>query len=123
MVGAPSLASYILKSKSLTQTLMPLAKTYARLAGYRKMGLKYDDLLPEENDTMQKAIKRLPERESYDRAFRLRQALQLSAKHHLLPEQDWVKPGEDTRYMTPLAEEVAKEASEREEFDTLKVQK
>jgi hypothetical protein len=40
MVGAPSLASYILKSKTLTQRLMPLAQTYARLAGYRQMGLK-----------------------------------------------------------------------------------
>jgi ubiquinol-cytochrome c reductase subunit 7 len=72
---------------------------------------------------MQKAIKRLPERESYDRAFRLRQALNLSAKHHLLPESEWVKPQDDTRYMTPLAEDVAKEASERAEFDSLKVQK
>lgn len=40
MSGAPSLASYILKSKALTDFLKPFSKTYARMAGYRQMGLK-----------------------------------------------------------------------------------
>jgi ubiquinol-cytochrome c reductase subunit 7 len=37
-----------------------------------------DDLIPEENDVVQLAIKRLPPKEAYDRIFRLRRAFQVS---------------------------------------------
>lgn len=70
---------------------------------------------------MQKALTRLTEKESYDRAFRIRTAVQCSATHHLLPREQWVTEAEDKLYVTPIADEIAKEASEREEFDTLKV--
>lgn len=40
----PSLAGYIRSSKSLTNWLKPVSFWYANLAGYRKIGLKYDDL-------------------------------------------------------------------------------
>lgn len=40
-------------------------------------GLLADDLLPEENDTMQLALKRLPPKQAYDRVFRLRRAFQV----------------------------------------------
>lgn len=70
---------------------------------------------------MQKAIRRLTEKDSYDRAFRLRTAIQCSATHHLLPEDQWVSEKDDTRYITPLADEIAKEAMEKDEFDSLKV--
>lgn len=46
--------------------------------GYRQLGLRYEDLLPEENDITQLALKRLPPKESYDRVFRLRRAFQVS---------------------------------------------
>lgn len=36
-----------------------------------------DDLIPEENDTVQTAIKRLPSKEAYDRVFRIRRAFQV----------------------------------------------
>lgn len=36
-----------------------------------------DDLIPEENDTVQLALKRLPPKEAYDRVFRLRRAFQV----------------------------------------------
>lgn len=70
---------------------------------------------------MQKALKRLTEKESYDRAFRLRTAIQCSALHHLLPQDQWVSEKDDTRYITPLAQELEKEAAEKDEFDSLKV--
>lgn len=70
---------------------------------------------------MQKALGRLTEKESYDRAFRLRTAVQCSATHHLLPEEQWVKEAEDTRYITPIADEIHKESLEKSEFDSLKV--
>lgn len=72
-----------------------------------------DDLLPEENDTVQTALKRLRPQEAYDRVFRLRRAfqvlldrkyrqvghqvanmLQLSMSHQLLPKEEWTKPEE-----------------------------
>lgn len=41
------------------------------------LGLRHDDLIPEENDTVQLALKRLPPKEAYDRVFRLRRAFQV----------------------------------------------
>lgn len=82
---------------------------------------RYDDLIPEENDTMQKALTRLTEKDSYDRAFRLRTAVQCSATHHLLPKDQWITEEQDKLYITPIADEIAKESSEKDEFDSLKV--
>lgn len=39
-----SLASRVLASKTLTSWVTPVATWYANLAGYRRYGLKYDDL-------------------------------------------------------------------------------
>lgn len=36
-----------------------------------------DDLIPEETDVVQLALKRLPPKEAYDRTFRLRRAFQV----------------------------------------------
>lgn len=70
---------------------------------------------------MQKALGRLTEKDSYDRAFRLRTAVQCSAMHHLLPKDQWVTEKDDTRYITPLAAEIEKESQEKDDFDALKV--
>ncbi|PWN17854.1 putative ubiquinol--cytochrome-c reductase [Microstroma glucosiphilum] len=118
-----SLAKYVTSSPALMRFLKPVADAYARAAGYRKMGLRYDDLLIEENDTAQKAISRLSERETYDRAFRLRQATQLSVLHRQLPKEQWVTPQEDRRYLNPLIEELRTEEQERAAWDTVKVKK
>ena len=40
-----------------------------------------DDLIPEENDTVLLALKRLPPKEAYDRVYRLRRAVQVSSLH------------------------------------------
>ena len=40
----PSLAGYVRSSKSLSRWLKPVSIWYANLAGYRRIGLKYDDL-------------------------------------------------------------------------------
>ena len=40
----PSLASYVRSSRTLSKWLKPVATWYANLAGYRKVGLVYDDL-------------------------------------------------------------------------------
>ncbi len=62
---------------------------------------------------MQKALHRLTPRESYDRAYRIRLAQQCSMSHTLLPQDKWVKDSEDTRYVTPIAEEILREDMER----------
>ena len=36
-----------------------------------------DDLIPEENEVVQRALKRLSPKESYDRVFRMRRAFQV----------------------------------------------
>lgn len=49
-----------------------------------------DDLLPAENPVVQEAIKRLSDKESFDRTFRLRRAVQLYMNHEYLPAQEQV---------------------------------
>ena len=39
-----SIAPYVRSSRSLYKWVKPIASWYANLAGYRKMGLRYDDL-------------------------------------------------------------------------------
>lgn len=49
-----SVYQQIRSNKSLYRFLKPIAGWYANLAGYRQHGLKYDDLIIEENPVMQK---------------------------------------------------------------------
>jgi hypothetical protein len=43
-VLGPSLAPHVRSSRTLKKYVTPIAHWYADLMGYRKMGLKYDDL-------------------------------------------------------------------------------
>ncbi|WFD05957.1 Cytochrome b-c1 complex subunit 7 [Malassezia vespertilionis] len=85
------------------------------------MGLRYDDLLMEENFQMTKALSRLSDLEAYDRAYRFRRASQCSVLHKDLPKDQWTTVEEDVRYVTPLLEEIQKADDEREAWDTMKV--
>ena len=49
-----SLARFVKASPALTRMLRPVANAYSRAAGYRQMGLRYDDLIQEENPAVQK---------------------------------------------------------------------
>jgi len=118
-----SLAGYVRSSRTLTRWLQPISVWYAGLAGYRKVGLKYDDLLVEERDDVQRALGRLTPREGYDRAFRIKMASQCSITHKPLPKDQWVSPSEDKRYLKPHVVEVIKEEAERQEWDNLTVQR
>lgn len=55
---------------------------------------RYDDLLEEENDIAQRSLTRLSTRESYERVYRIRRAVQLSYQHKLLPKDEWTKSSE-----------------------------
>lgn len=54
-----SLAGSLKSNRGLYKFLKPIADSYANLAGYRQHGMKYDDLLIEENPTVQKVSRRV----------------------------------------------------------------
>ncbi|EPY52125.1 ubiquinol-cytochrome-c reductase complex subunit 6 [Schizosaccharomyces cryophilus OY26] len=114
-----SLAKYIQKSPFLYKLLKPVSQAYINLAGYRKFGLRYDDLTLEENEVVQKALNRIPEQESFDRVYRIRRAMQLNINNKVLPKSEWTKPEDDTLYLRPVVQRVTEEKREREAFDSL----
>ena len=60
-------------------------------------GLQYDDLLAEESEIVQEALRRLEIADphaAYDRAYRIRVAQQCSLSHQLLPKDKWVTPSQ-----------------------------
>ncbi|GAA5805306.1 hypothetical protein HPULCUR_010821 [Helicostylum pulchrum] len=119
-----SLKSLIQNSKLLTSFLKPVSKAYAGAAGYRQIGLRYDDLVAEESELVQEALRRLEIADPhaiYDRAYRIRVAQQCSLSHQLLPKDQWVSATEDIRYLQPYIDEVAAETAERDAFDNIKV--
>ncbi|KAF2399167.1 ubiquinol-cytochrome c reductase subunit 7 [Trichodelitschia bisporula] len=122
-MSQPSLTNFIVKRPWLKAWMRPLAGWYADLSGYRKLGLRADDLLHEENETVGLALKRLSPKESYDRVFRMRRAFQLSLSHQLLPPHEQTKPSEDIPYLSPIIREIEAEINERENLDSLVIQK
>ncbi|KAL9006431.1 MAG: hypothetical protein Q9188_000836 [Gyalolechia gomerana] len=120
-MSAPSMTKFILKRPWLTRWIIPIAKWEAEAAGYRKLGLRVDDLIPEESDTVMLALKRLPPKEAYDRVFRLRRAFQCSLSHQLLPKDQQTKPEEDYLYLTPIIKQIEQESRERGDLDSMVV--
>ncbi|KAJ7134957.1 ubiquinol-cytochrome-c reductase complex subunit 6 [Mycena crocata] len=116
-----SFAPYIRSSPTLSKIFTPVANWYASGALYRQYGLLYDDLLIEERPEVQKALSRLTPREAYDRAFRIKRASQADVLHAPLPRDQWTKPEEDIRYLSPIVQEVMNEDTERSKWDTITV--
>ncbi|KAI4208591.1 MAG: hypothetical protein LQ346_000101 [Caloplaca aetnensis] len=117
------MTKFILKRPWLKRWMIPISKWYADAAGYRKLGLRVDDLIPEESETVMLALKRLPPKEAYDRVFRLRRAFQCSLSHQLLPKDQQTKPEEDYLYLTPIIKQIEQESKERDDLDSLVVNK
>jgi len=122
-MSTPSLAPFILKRPWLQRWMKPLSEWYLDNAGYRKLGLRADDLIPEESPEMQLALKRLSPKEAYDRVFRMRRAFQCSLAHQLLPKSEWTKPEQDTPYLSPIIREIEAERSEREDLESMQITK
>lgn len=51
-----------------------------------------DDLIPEEHEVVYQAMKRLSDKEMFDRTFRLRRAAQLNMTKETLPRDQWISP-------------------------------
>ncbi|CAG8488704.1 3011_t:CDS:2 [Ambispora gerdemannii] len=96
---------------------MASVKSYVQ----NKKGLRYDDIIHEESETVQEALRRLPIHEDNYRSLRIRNAFQLSIQHNILPKEQWIKPEEDVRYLSPIIAEVVAEEAEREAFDAMKI--
>ncbi|XP_076661434.1 cytochrome b-c1 complex subunit 7 [Halictus rubicundus] len=103
--------------KTLTSNVA-LRKWAYNTAGFRKYGLRRDDILHEYPE-VEEAIRRLPKRIQEERIFRLVRAAQLEGIHRILPEEQWTKFEEDELYLTPLVDEVKREKAERERYDAM----
>ncbi|WLF81860.1 Cytochrome b-c1 complex subunit 7 [Lodderomyces elongisporus] len=121
MTSIVKAADFVLSRPTLSKVIVPIAQKFTAYAGYREMGLKYNDLLIEETPVMQKAIKRLPSSVSYARNYRILTAHQLSLSHQLLPADKALKPEEDDHYLIPYILEAEKEAFEKAELDNIEV--
>ena len=66
------------------------------------MVCRYDDLIEEENDIVQEALRRLSPQEQYRRAYRIRIAQQCGVTHTELPREQWIKPEDVTYPRTPV---------------------
>ncbi|KAL2114369.1 hypothetical protein VUR80DRAFT_8059 [Thermomyces stellatus] len=89
---------------------------------YRQLGLKYDDCLDiEESEIGQLALKRLSPKDSYDRVYRIRRAVQLSLSHKILPKEEWTKMEDDKPYISPIIEQIKAERREKAALDTMEV--
>lgn len=62
-----------MRRRNAEEEAKELGKGYADVEGYRRA----DDLIPEESETVQLALKRLSPKEAYDRVFRMRRAFQV----------------------------------------------
>jgi len=118
-----SLINWINSSRTASSYVKPIANWYANVSGYRRMGLKYDDIVADESPEIQRALERLTPREQYDRQYRMKLASHASLTHKDLPKEQWVDPKDDVRYLTPHVEEVVKENEERAVWDSIKVQR
>lgn len=123
MTSIVKTADYILSRPTLSKIITPISKAFVAYAGYREMGLKFNDLLLEETPVMLKALSRLPADELYARTYRMITAHQLALSHQLLPANKAVKPEEDNHYLVPYILEAEKEAFERVELDNIEVVK
>lgn len=123
MTSIVKVSDYILSRPTLSKIVVPVAKAFCSYAGYREMGLKFNDLILEESPVMQKALSRLPPDLSYSRVYRSVTAHQLALSHDLLPPSKAVKPQDDDHYLVPYILEAEREAFEKAELDNIEVTK
>ncbi|KAF9135458.1 Cytochrome b-c1 complex subunit 7 [Mortierella sp. GBA39] len=115
-----TLINQVKASKFLSGVLQPVANAFVNASGYRKLGLRYDDVLREETDIIREAVNRLPDNEGYERVYRMKVAFQYSLSHTIATKENAIKPEEDIRYLTPVIDEVAAEFAEKADFNNIK---
>jgi ubiquinol-cytochrome c reductase subunit 7 len=102
------LISFLEKRPKLHKFVLGIAQKHDNLIGYRKYGIIFmfcsevyiflvlglfrDDIISENDPVIQEALKRLSDKEAFDRTFRLRRAIQLNLNHDVLPPSEQTKP-------------------------------
>ncbi|KAI8912728.1 cytochrome b-c1 complex subunit 7, partial [Gorgonomyces haynaldii] len=109
-----------IKNLKNSSAFAKLGDLHTNAMGYRKMGLRFDDLASFETPIMTEALRRLPDDVAYQRLFRIRRALLTSIKQETSIEQDkWTTAENDVRYLTPYVEVTEAEFESHQNFDDL----
>merc|ERR550514_935714 len=87
-------------------------------SGYRKYGLRAEDLIREEAPGVTEALRRMPQDYSDERYFRLKRAMNLSMQYKYLPADQCVTSETDKRELIPVIKQVRKELAERQAWDS-----
>lgn len=88
--------------------------------GQRSTGLRFDDLIPDEDPVVVEALSRLSPKERFDREFRMKRALMASVRQDVgLPKDEWTKPEEDVPYLKPILATLESEILERQALDNM----
>ncbi|KAJ3183335.1 Cytochrome b-c1 complex subunit 7 [Gaertneriomyces sp. JEL0708] len=112
-------AQGILRSWRSSKLGKAVIEWHSEAMGYRKMGMRYDDLIPDEGPVVQEALRRLTPREHNDRVFRMRRALQASTLGQQLDPKEWTKPEQDKPYLGALMEQVEAEFATERTFNNM----
>ncbi|KAH6565764.1 hypothetical protein BASA50_007850 [Batrachochytrium salamandrivorans] len=96
-----------------------LGEWHSNNMGYRQMGLRYDDLIPDDGHLVKEALRRLPASEMQERNFRFKRALTLSLIKTEAPNEEWTTTSQDIPYLRPLIDLVEAEVATKENFDNL----
>lgn len=113
--------NFINSSPALKGIFAPLKTGFIYLSGYRELGLKMNDLLAEENDIVETAVRRIPKEEQYARIYRIVQSHQLELAHHVLPKAKQMTAEKDDNYLLPYLLEAEEAAREKEALDNLQI--
>jgi ubiquinol-cytochrome c reductase subunit 7 len=76
----------------------------------------YDDLIPEENEIVQEALRRLTPQQRAERLYRFRRALNINVKKTALPQEQWIQPQEDVSYLEPVLKQIEAELDTRHNY-------
>eukprot|EP00039_Didymoeca_costata_P028138 m.20121 g.20121 ORF g.20121 m.20121 type:complete len:116 (+) comp6756_c0_seq1:33-380(+) len=97
--------------------LKQFSEAYIKASGYRKYGLKAEDLIMEEIPECREALSRMPQDYTDLRYFRLKRAMNESMKYTYLPAEMQTKPEEDTQDLVAVIKQVKAEIAEKEAWD------
>lgn len=113
------ISQFIHARPALAKIAIPFSKAWVELSGFKKMGLKASDLIIEENDVVQKALHRIPAKESYLRSYRIATAAQLSLSHKILPKNEILANDQQKTSLLHYILQAEKEEAERKELDNI----
>ncbi|KAJ3329346.1 Cytochrome b-c1 complex subunit 7 [Kappamyces sp. JEL0680] len=93
---------------------LAISEMHSNLMGYRKQGLFYDDLVPEENEIVKEALNRLSPQERLARTFRFRHfSSSIGVDKARRGDDDGRLMVQDVRYLEPILKVIEAEETAR----------